>query len=242
LNAENIGKLVEGAIDVIMAIVTNLPTIIIGLIEAIPTIIEAIFDPNDGFLSPDNIGALVDGCIEMITQLVIHLPEIIAGLIEAIPGIIDAIIDAASGIVDKMEQLGEQAAQAYQNGFNIFDPGRLPDGSNINDYVWDGTGTPPGGYRIGSGEYLPALARGGVVKRATKVMIGEDGAEAVVPLENNTGWIAKIAQQLNSMMPPLTININDPVVRSDDDIDRIAERVADVLSDNVLRSGMAYAR
>ena len=32
---------------------------------------------------------------------------------------------------------------------------------------------------------LPRLAKGGVVKRATTAMIGEDGAEAVIPLERN---------------------------------------------------------
>ena len=41
---------------------------------------------------------------------------------------------------------------------------------------------------------IPMLARGGVVTSATPAIFGEAGAEAVVPLENNTGWMAKIAQ------------------------------------------------
>ena len=47
---------------------------------------------------------------------------------------------------------------------------------------------------------LPRLARGGVVNSATVAEIGEAGAEAVVPLENNTGWITKIAEQLASAL------------------------------------------
>lgn len=43
---------------------------------------------------------------------------------------------------------------------------------------------------------LPRLAKGGVVNGATIAEIGEAGAEAVVPLENNTGWITKVATQL----------------------------------------------
>lgn len=49
---------------------------------------------------------------------------------------------------------------------------------------------------------FPRLARGGVVRGAQMAMIGEDGAEAVVPLERNTQWIAKVAadmiEQLNT--------------------------------------------
>lgn len=43
----------------------------------------------------------------------------------------------------------------------------------------------------------PQLAKGGVVDRATLAMIGEDGAEAVVPLEKNTGWIDSLAEKLS---------------------------------------------
>lgn len=35
---------------------------------------------------------------------------------------------------------------------------------------------------------LPKLAKGGITTGATKAIIGEDGREAVVPLEKNTGW------------------------------------------------------
>jgi phage-related protein len=43
---------------------------------------------------------------------------------------------------------------------------------------------------------LPELATGGVVKEATAAVIGEDGAEAVMPLEKNTGWIKKLAKEI----------------------------------------------
>ena len=43
---------------------------------------------------------------------------------------------------------------------------------------------------------LPKLARGGIVDEATVAMIGEAGKEAVVPLENNTEWMDKLAEKL----------------------------------------------
>lgn len=45
---------------------------------------------------------------------------------------------------------------------------------------------------------LPRLAKGGVIDRPTVAEIGEDGAEAVVPLERNTQWIDKVANRLNT--------------------------------------------
>ena len=55
---------------------------------------------------------------------------------------------------------------------------------------------------------LPKLARGGVLDDGARTVIaGEDGAEAIVPLENNTEWIKKVANELQgSMFNSLDIN------------------------------------
>lgn len=46
---------------------------------------------------------------------------------------------------------------------------------------------------------LPRLAKGGIVDSATIAMIGEQGKEAVVPLENNTEWIDKLAAKIGGV-------------------------------------------
>lgn len=43
---------------------------------------------------------------------------------------------------------------------------------------------------------LPRLAKGGIVNNPILAQIGEQGKEAVVPLENNLGWIKNLANQL----------------------------------------------
>lgn len=43
-------------------------------------------------------------------------------------------------------------------------------------------------------------ARGGVFDRASLIGVGENGKEAVVPLERNTGWISKVASELAAQM------------------------------------------
>lgn len=57
---------------------------------------------------------------------------------------------------------------------------------------------------------LPELARGGIVDDPTVALIGEAGKEAIVPLENNTEWITKVANQLATA-------IGRPAYGSDDE-------------------------
>lgn len=65
---------------------------------------------------------------------------------------------------------------------------------------------------VGIGELghvkLPRLAKGGVLENGARTVIaGENGAEAIVPLEKNTKWISLVANQLQKqMMPQLSSN------------------------------------
>lgn len=54
------------------------------------------------------------------------------------------------------------------------------------------------GFNIGK---IPYLAKGGIIDNPTLAMVGEAGKEAVMPLENNTGWISLLADKLASRMP-----------------------------------------
>lgn len=65
---------------------------------------------------------------------------------------------------------------------------------------------------------FPRLARGGIVDRPTFAEIGEDGAEAVIPLENNTGWLKKVAKEINSYLPQKSAITDEAMLRKLDDI------------------------
>lgn len=47
---------------------------------------------------------------------------------------------------------------------------------------------------------IPKLAKGGITTGSTIANIGEAGREAVLPLENNTGWMKDLASQLSQHM------------------------------------------
>lgn len=57
--------------------------------------------------------------------------------------------------------------------------------------------------------HMPRLAKGGVIDSATIAMVGEQGKEAVVPLENNTEWMDKLADRLAARMAsPTRVSLN----------------------------------
>lgn len=52
---------------------------------------------------------------------------------------------------------------------------------------------------------IPKLAKGGIVAQPTHAIIGEQGREAVMPLENNTEWMDMLAEKLNTRGGNITI-------------------------------------
>lgn len=82
---------------------------------------------------------------------------------------------------------------------------------------------------------LPRLAKGGIINSPTTAIIGEAGAEAVMPLENNTGWITQLAEKINaangntSQQPlNLTVQIGE---------DKVANKIIDLINEKTQMSG-----
>lgn len=55
---------------------------------------------------------------------------------------------------------------------------------------------------------IPRLASGGIVKKGTPFIAGEDGAEAVIPLEKNTQWVSMVADGIVSRMTDKFAGLN----------------------------------
>lgn len=65
---------------------------------------------------------------------------------------------------------------------------------------------------------IPRLANGGIISSPTLAMVGEAGREAIVPLENNTEWINKVADAIllkNGGRGSGDLYINSPIYMSD---------------------------
>ena len=83
---------------------------------------------------------------------------------------------------------------------------------------------------------LPRMAKGGLVDGATTAIIGEAGAEAVIPLERNSeNWARPLATALAEQFQEqgegrsITINVNNPTVRDDDDIRKITQGISQLM-------------
>lgn len=62
---------------------------------------------------------------------------------------------------------------------------------------------------------IPMLAKGGIIDSPTIAMVGEAGKEAVMPLENNTGWITDLASKVADRMPRSGGSGNDNSISGD---------------------------
>lgn len=93
-----------------------------------------------------------------------------------------------------------------------------------------------GGKTIGFNlKEIPMLAKGGLVDKPTLAMVGEAGKEVVMPLENNTGWIDKLAEKISAKggTTSKTVNITNKFERME--TSRLALHKANIETRRILR-------
>lgn len=147
------------------------------------------------------IGTLVSGVmgtiLGVISDVVKGIFKVFGGLIDFITGVFtgnwrkawNGVKDIFKGIIDGLAGIFKAPINLIIDGINAFIGGLNK--IKIPDWVPVVGGK---GFHI---DKLPKLAQGGVIDKPTIAMIGEAGKEAVIPLENNTGWITELANQLN---------------------------------------------
>ena len=108
------------------------------------------------------------------------------------------IVNGAIGMVNTVIKVIETMANAWLTPFNLIIKGlnKIP-GVNISLLKVD----------LPS---IPKLEEGGIVNKGQMFIAGENGKEAIMPLENNTGWITELASKINggSNNTPQNIQMN----------------------------------
>lgn len=147
------------------------------------------------------IGSLVSGVmgtiLGVISDVVGGVFKVLGGLVDFITGIFtgnwkkawNGVKNIFKGIIDGIAGIFKAPINLIIDGINAFIGGLNK--IKIPDWVPVVGGK---GFHISK---IPKLAQGTVVDKPTIAMIGEAGKEAVIPLENNTGWITELANQLN---------------------------------------------
>lgn len=107
-------------------------------------------------------------------------------------GIKEGIVDAFKAVVNAIIRGINKVIEIPFNAINgMFDKLRAIDILGVKPFDWISNFSVP---------QIPELARGGVLARGQMGLLEGDGAEAVVPLENNSRWIAATARALKSSL------------------------------------------
>lgn len=123
------------------------------------------------------------------------IKNIFKGIWDSFESLAKAPLNLVIGTVNKFISGAESAINALIRGLNKISV-------DIPDWVPKPLGGKKFGVNLDSVNFnqISYLAKGGVVDSATLAVIGEAGREAVVPLENNTGWMDKLASYLTAKM------------------------------------------
>ena len=200
---ENLPKLIRAGIQLLVSLQN-------GFIEALPQLIRSL---------PTIIKSIVTGLLEGIPDLIKAGGELLAGLFK---GLLDPSV-----IWENIKSLGRSILDGFKSFFGIKSPSKLMRtqiGKNLGEGVGIGLLDSEQDVQkdikkfnkgiLSSFNYslapnvnmMPALAAGGIVTSPTLAMVGEAGKEAIMPLENNTEWLDKLADKLASKMGRNTVN------------------------------------
>lgn len=182
LSEDSINAMVEKVPEVVVHIVEVLINSVDKLLDAALKIIKALCDY---FMDPDNkekikkaagdiLDALGNGLTELVSNLLPFIKQVATAWAEMFIGEID-YDDTAWEII---QRLGAAFIHNMKTGGII---GKWLRGDD------DDAGSSGGGTHF---------ATGGIVSAPTRALIGENGAEAILPLENNTSWMDVLAAKI----------------------------------------------
>ena len=188
----------EGTLKMLMAIVQSIPKIVPHIAKAIPQIISGIVSALI-----KGIPQIIQGAIQMFMGIVQAIPKIIPELIKGLGSIVKGVKD---NLVEKLKNLLKFKWELPKL--------KMPSISVEwkNSPAWLAEAAKFLGMKGIPSFKVNWNAMGGVFDKATLFNyggslqgLGENGAEAVVPLENNLEWLDKLATMLGSRMGSMPV-------------------------------------
>ena len=170
------------------------------ILEAVGTLVLDVFggiaDTLDGFIT------VAKGVVQFVSGVFAGdwekawegVQNVFKGIWDAMPDFVKTPIRAVIGFINSMigaVERGINSVVQAANGLSFDVPDWVPGiGGETFGFDFDKVSLPR----------IPQLAKGGVVTQSTLALIGENGAEAVMPLERNTAWISILADDITSRM------------------------------------------
>lgn len=196
---DNIFEIMGIVIDILNDLWTNiLQPIIAWIIENVLPVILPIIENLS-----QNIKDSVDFILDLINFLLAGVKLVFAAIHALLTKDTDKALrqteKSVKDFVNSIIQMFENMVNRVINGINSLISGFNSIGFDLPDFLGGGSWHPsiPTIPTVN----LPRLANGGVTTGMTLAEIGEAGKEAILPLENNTGWMDDLASKLASKMP-----------------------------------------
>lgn len=200
---DNIFEIMGIVIDILNDLWTNiLQPIIAWIIENVLPVILPIIENLS-----QNIKDSVDFILDLINFLLAGVKLVFAAIHALLTKDTDKALrqteKSVKDFVNSVIQMFENMVNRVINGINSLISGFNSIGFDLPDFLGGGSWHPsiPTIPTVN----LPRLANGGVTTGMTLAEIGEAGKEAVLPLENNTGWMDDLASKLASKMPDYSV-------------------------------------
>ena len=172
-----IRSVISGVLNGILSVVTSVWN---GIRTAISTVVNTIKSIiSTGFNAVKNtISSIGNG-----------IKSTVSSVFNGIKNTISNVIDGAKNVVSN----GLSAISGFFKGVDLSLPKiKLPHFSISGSFSLN----PPSIPHIGVEWY----AKGGVFEKPSVIGVGEDGQEAVMPLEKNTGWISVLASKVGNII------------------------------------------
>jgi hypothetical protein len=200
---DNIIEIIGIVIDILNDLWTNiLQPIIEWIIENVLPVILPIIENLS-----QNIKDSVDFILDLINFLLAGVKLVFAAIHALLTKDTDKALrqteKSVKDFVNSVIQMFENMVNHVINGINSLISGFNSIGFDMPDWLGGGSWHPsiPTIPTVN----LPRLANGGITTGRTLAEIGEAGREAVLPLENNTGWMDDLASKLASKMPDYSV-------------------------------------
>ena len=232
---ENIPTILAGCLQVVMAIFGLAGDLFSGLWgyvqnwwKDVQKILGTIGGwVNDNVIKPvrDFFQGLWNGVKEIFANVGNFFRDKFNSAVTAIKNVISPIVNFFSGIWDKIKaifnKVGATIGNAITNTVKTAVNGVLSVATKIINGFISAINVAISVINAIPGVHIkkldkldvPQMAKGGIVDSATLAVVGEQGKEAIVPLENNTEWIDKLADKINRNNPdepvvPIILNVD----------------------------------
>ena len=163
--------LIDGALALVIGLIQALPVIVEVLAAELPNILTQLFNALAAAFP-----VFINSCLSLLHTIVAPIAEFLHGLITTIgEGISNGFKAAVNWVIEGIN--------GFIRGINKI---------KIPDWV---PGVGGKGFSI---KEIPLLEQGGVLEKGQTGFLEGNGAEAVVPLDQNRKWISAVAADMNS--------------------------------------------